>query len=125
MVEKLLYIGGLKNMENDLIIRFEKEDRKIVVNISQPDLAQLIHVIVAERLNVSKENIEISTENGEFDKEEFQEILISVHEEFSQEIEKFYDNIQRDIKTYYSYEDLGDIIIQKLKQDQQDEIIEG
>ena len=89
MVEKLLYIGGLKNMENDLIIRFEKEDRKIVVNISQPDLAQLIHVIVAERLNVSKENIEISTENGEFDKEEFQEILISVHEEFSQEIEKF------------------------------------
>jgi hypothetical protein len=110
-------------MENDLIIRFEKEDREIVVNISQPDLAQLIHAIVAERLNVSKENIEISTENGEFDKEEFQEILISVHEEFSQEIENFYDNIQKDIKTYYSYEDLGNIIIQKLKQDQQDVIM--
>ncbi len=51
----------------------------------------------------------------EFDKEEFLEILVNVHEEFVQEIEKFYENIQKDIKTYYSDEELSEIIINRLK----------
>lgn len=111
-------------MGNELIIRFKEENREIVVNILQPDLAQLIHAIVAEHLDVSKENIEINTANNEFDKEEFLDILISVHEEFSQEIDIFYDNIKKDINTYYSYEDLGSFIIDKIKNDQQKKIIE-
>lgn len=102
-------------MENDLCIKFKEENVDITINILQPDLASLIHQIVANDLKVTKENIEISTENVEFDKEEFLEILINVHEEFAQEIEKFYNNIQRDIKTYYSDEELSKMIIQKLK----------
>lgn len=102
-------------MENDLNIKFKQENLDININILQPDLAKLIHEIVANNLNVTKENVEISTENLEFDKEEFLEILINVHEEFVQEIEKFYGNIQNDIKTYYSNEELSEMIINKLK----------
>lgn len=102
-------------MENDLCIKFKEEDRNIIINILQPDLAYLIHEIVANHLKVTKENIEINTENIEFDKDEFLDILISVHEEFVQEINNFYNNIQRDIKTYYADEELSKMIIQKLK----------
>lgn len=102
-------------MENNLNIKFKQENVGINISILQPDLAKLIHEIVANHLNVTKENVEISTENLEFDKEEFLEILVSVHEEFVQEIEKFYNNIQKDIKTYYSDEELSEIIINKLK----------
>lgn len=102
-------------MENDLIIKFKQENLDISINILQPDLANLIHEIVANNLSVTKENVEISTENSEFDKEEFLEILVNVHEEFVQEIEKFYSNIQKDIKTYYSDEELSEMIINKLK----------
>lgn len=108
-------------MENDLNIRFIKEDTNILINILQPDLAKLIHKIVAENLYVSKENIEISTENANFDKDDFLEILINVHEEFEEEIEKFYKNIEKDIKTYYSDEELSEIIIQKVKECSDDE----
>lgn len=109
-------------MENNLLIRFKEENKEITIDILQPDLAKLIHAIVAEQLNVSKENIQINTENGEFDKEEFLDILISVHEEFSQEIDKFYNNIKKDIQTYYSYDELGDIIIDKLKSNPPEEV---
>lgn len=102
-------------MENDLNIKFVKEDINIVINILQPDLAKLIHKIVEENLCVSKENIEISAENSEFDKDEFLDILINVHDEFVREIDKFYQNIEKDIKTYYSDEELSEIIIQNIK----------
>lgn len=102
-------------MENNLNIKFKQENLDINISILQPDLAKLIHEIVANNLCVTKENVEISTENLEFDKEEFLEILVSVHEEFVQEIEKFYNNIQKDIKTYYSDEELSEIIINRLK----------
>ena len=102
-------------MENDLSIKFKKENIDITINILQPDLAQLIHQIVEYNLIVAKENIEICTDNMEFDKEEFLEILLSVHEEFVQEIDEFYSNIQKNIKTYYSDEELSEMIIQKLK----------
>lgn len=93
-------------MENNLKIGFRQEETEVVINIQQPDLAKLIHDVVSKNLNVSRENIEISTENQEFDKEEFLDIFISVHEEFFDEINKFYENIQHDIKTYYSDEEL-------------------
>ena len=102
-------------MENNLNIKFKQENLDINISILQPDLAKLIHEIVANNLCVTKENVEISTENLGFDKEEFLEILVHVHEEFVQEIEKFYENIQKDIKTYYSDEELSEIIINRLK----------
>lgn len=102
-------------MENNLCIKFRKEEVEVNINIQQPDLANLIHEIVGKNLCVSKENISIDTENQEFDKEEFLEILISVHEEFSEEINKFYANIENDISTYYSDEELSNLIINKLK----------
>lgn len=102
-------------MENDLCIKFKEENADVSINILQPDLANLVHEIVAKNLKITKENVEVSTENSEFDKEEFLEILVNVHEEFVQEIERFYSNIQNDIQTYYSDEELSKKIIQKLK----------
>lgn len=108
-------------MENDLCIKFKEENMDIIINILQPDLANLIHKIVANDLKVTKENVEISTGNLEFDKEEFLELLVNVHEEFAQEIDRFYSNIQNDIKTYYSDEELSKKIIQKLKENSYDQ----
>lgn len=118
MEEKLQFIGEWKSMENDLNIKFMQEKKEICINILQPDLAKLIHEIVAYNLHVTKENIDISAENKEFDKDEFLDILINVHEEFMLEIEQFYQNIQQDISTYYSDEELSKIIIQKLREDE-------
>lgn len=105
-------------MENDLTIKFKQENVDISINILQPDFANMIHEIVSNNLQVIKENMDIQTDNTEFDTEEFMDILISVHEEFAQEIEDFYKNIQEEIKTYYADEELSAKIIQELKKQQ-------
>ena len=73
-------------------------------------------MIVAEHLLVTKENMEITTENQEFDKEEFMNMLIEVHEEFNEEVDNFFDNIQSEINTYYSDEELSMEIIKRIKE---------
>jgi hypothetical protein len=52
--------------------------------------------------------IEISSDENNFDKQEFLELLIEVHEDFCEEIDKFYENINKD-------EDLSKHIIEKIK----------
>ena len=38
-------------MENDLCIKFKEENVDVSINILQPDLANLVHEIVAKNLN--------------------------------------------------------------------------
>ena len=102
-------------MENEIEIEFIKEKRNIILDIKQPDLADLVHSIVGEHLFVSKENVKITTENVNFDKEEFLDLLIDVHEEFCDEINKFYENVEEEIKTYYKDEELSAHIINTIK----------
>lgn len=102
-------------MENKINILFVKENINIQIDIQQPDLANLIHKIVAEHLLVSKENIEIFSDNSSFDKEEFLELLIEVHEDFCEEIDMFYENIDKEICTYYKDEELSKHIIEKIQ----------
>lgn len=102
-------------MENELMIKFLVESEEFILDIKQPDLAKLIHIVVEKNLMVTKENIRMETESKEFDVDEFLDIFIGVYEEFSEEITKFFVNIKRDIKTYYSNEELGDKIISKIK----------
>ena len=102
-------------MENNIKIIFQNEDREILLNILQPDLAQVIHIIVSENLVVSKENELIESDNQEFDKDEFLDILVTVYDEFSEEISKFFVNIKEEIKTYYESEELSDEIIKRKK----------
>ena len=104
-------------MENKLKILFKKEQKEVGLNIANPDLAQLVHKVVAERLVVSKENVEILTEDDNFDTEEFLDILVCVYEEFCGEIEKFFTNINNEIKTYYDDEVLGDEIIRRIQEE--------
>lgn len=103
-------------MENKLEIKFLDEKNDFQLDILQPDLAQLIHFLIENNISVTKENMKIKTENEGFDSEEFLEILVSVHDEFKNEIDKFYENIENEISTYYpEAEDLSNEIIEKLK----------
>ena len=68
-------------MENKINISFIKEEKNIEIDIQQPDLSNLVHKIIAEHLLVSETNIEISTDNDNFDKEEFLQMLIEVHQD--------------------------------------------
>ena len=102
-------------MENNIKIIFQNEDREILLNILQPDLAQVIHIIVSENLVVSKENVLIESDNQEFDKDEFLDILVTVYDEFSEEISKFFVNIKEELKTYYESEELSEEIIKRIK----------
>ena len=103
-------------MENKIKMAFIKENKEIEIDIANPDLAKLIHTIVAEELKMSRENIEISTDVENFDTEELLDILLGVHEEFCEEIDTFYANIKMDIKTYYDDEILGEEIIRRIKE---------
>lgn len=85
-------------MENKINISFIKEEKNIEIDIQQPDLSNLVHKIIAEHLLVSETNIEISTDNDNFDKEEFLQMLIEVHQDFCEEIDKFYKNIDKESK---------------------------
>lgn len=109
-------------MENKINVLFVKENINIQIDIQQPDLANLVHRIIGEHLLVSRENIEILTENDRFDKEEFLELLIEVHEDFCEEIDKFYENIDKEICTYYKDEELSKHIIEKIKDIYSEEI---
>lgn len=102
-------------MENKIAILFKKENKTIELDIKQPDLANLVHTIISEHLLVSKNNLEISSNENNFDKEEFLDLLIEVHGEFCDEINKFYKNIQKEICTYYKDEKLSETIINNIK----------
>lgn len=109
-------------MENKVILNFKKEDVNIEINIQQPDLANLVHRIIAEHLTVTKDNVEISSDEENFDKEEFLELLIEVHSDFCKVIDKFYENIDNEICTYYKDEELSKHIIGKIKEIYSEEI---
>ena len=104
-------------MENKIEILFEDEDFALELDIKQPDLAKVIHEIVSRHLVVSKENVSIRTKSEEFDTEEFLDILVNVYEEFSDEINQFFENIQKDIKTYYEMEELSEEVINRIKEE--------
>ena len=112
-------------MENEIEIIFQKENMSIILDIQQPDLAKLVHEIVAKHLFVSKDNIEIRTDNTTFDKEEFVELLVDVHEEFCEEVDSFYKNITQEINTYYKDEKLSSYIIERVKGIYSDEMNEN
>ena len=43
-------------------------------------------------------------------------MLIEVHQDFCEEIDKFYENIDKEIRTYYEDEELSKHIIEKIKE---------
>ena len=64
-------------------------------------------------LNIKNKSIEFVKN---FDKEEFLQMLIEVHQDFCEEIDKFYKNIDKEIRTYYEDEELSKHIIEKIKE---------
>ena len=102
-------------MENKIEIKFLKENTTIDIDIQQPDLAGLVRKIIAKHLDVSMENMKMSSTNEQFDTDEFSKLLIEVHEEYRCEIDSFFENIEREIRTYYNDEELSKHIISRIK----------
>lgn len=106
-------------MDNKIKIIFKKEEKEIDLDITNPDLAMLVHAVITEKLEMTKENVDITTKIENFDTDELLDIFICAHEEFCDEIEKFYTNIKKEIKTYYDDDELSEVIINKIRQDNQ------
>lgn len=106
-------------MDNKIKIIFKKEEREIDLDITNPDLAMLVHAVITEQLEMTKENVDITTKIDNFDTEELLDIFVCAHEEFCDEIEKFYTNIKKEVKTYYDDDELSEVIINKIRQDNQ------
>lgn len=99
-------------MENKISVCFNKEKDSFVLDISQPDLNGLIHLIIENHYDVSVENVTVTCDDEEaFDCETFKNMLVEVHEEFVLDIDNFFDNIKKDIETYYDDEELSKYII--------------
>ena len=46
MVVRSQFIGGWISMENKIVILFKNEEKKIEIDIANPDFANLIHRVV-------------------------------------------------------------------------------
>lgn len=78
---------------------------------------ELVRCIISKPLSVSKENLTITSSVDGFDCEEFLDILIEVNDEFKDELQQFYSNIQKEIKTYYDDDELARAIIARISPD--------
>lgn len=107
-------------MENNIHLTFKNEDYDFDLDYNQPNLAELVRCIISKPLSVSKENLTITSSVDGFDCEEFRDILIEVNDEFKDELQQFYSNIQKEIKTYYDDEELARAIIARISPDPTD-----
>ena len=104
-------------MENNIHLRFKNEDYDFDLYYDQPNLTELVRCIISKPLSVSKENLTITSSVDGFDCEEFLDILIEVNDEFKDELQQFYSNIQKEIKTYYDDDELARAIIARISPD--------
>lgn len=109
-------------MENKVLVSFLKENDCFELDINQPDLSGLIHLILKKHIVVTADNISVTCDDeDDFDCELFKDMLIEVHDEFSAEIDTFYKNIKIDISTYYNDEKLSEQIISELLKEENKE----
>lgn len=114
MVERMLLGRGLKNMGNKIIIHFIAENIDIELDFDQPDLSLFVKRVLSEHLRVTDDNLRINSTVDAFDTKEFAEILVNVHEEFVQDLDRFFENIEKEVSTYYD-DELSDEIIRRIR----------
>lgn len=95
-----------KSMENNkAIFSFMKEDKKFELNLDSPNFSEFVKNIILNNYEVTDENIKVELEKNDDNKidiDELKSIVIEIHKEYFDEIGKFYENIKKEIKTYYS-----------------------
>ena len=111
----MLLERGLKDMESKISIHFNQENVDIELDFEQPDLSLFVKKVLAEHLKVTDSNIQITSTVEGFDTKEFTEILVSVHEEFEEELNQFFKNIENEVSTFYD-DDLSTEIISRIKE---------
>ena len=102
-------------MENKINIHFNQENTDVELDFEQPDLSLFVKKVLSEHLNVTNSNIIITSTVESFDTKEFAEILVAVHEEFEEELNLFFENIEKDVSTYYD-DNLSKEIISRIKE---------
>lgn len=103
-------------MENKINIHFNQENTDVELDFEQPDLSLFVKKVLSEHLSVTNSNIIITSTVDSFDTKEFAEILVSVHEEFEEELSLFFQNIEKDVSTYYDDDNLSEEIISRIKE---------
>lgn len=101
-------------MENKITIHFIAEDIDIELDFEQPDLSMFVKKVLSNHLKVTEDNLQITSTVNAFDTKEFLTIFTSVHEEFEAELDLFFENIEKEISTYYD-DDLSTEIIKRIK----------
>ncbi len=98
-----------KNMESNIaIFSFKKENEQIELELDAPNFSEFVKKIIINNYEVSNDNISVElkkTDNGNIDLETLKSIVIEVHQNYSKEINKFYENIDKELQTYYSDDD--------------------
>lgn len=98
-----------KNMESNVaIFSFIKENEQIELELDAPNFSEFVKKIIINNYEVSNDNISIKlkkTDNKSIDLETLKSIVIEVHQNYSKEINKFYENIDKELQTYYSDDD--------------------
>ena len=98
-----------KNMESNIaVFSFIKENKQIKLDLDAPNFSEFVKKIIINNYEVSNDNISVELEksdNESIDLETLKSIVIEVHQNYFKEINKFYENIDKELQTYYSDDD--------------------
>lgn len=95
-----------KNMESNIVIfSFAKENKCIELELDAPNFSEFVKKIIIGNYEVSDDNISVvfkGPDNKNIDIETLKSIVIEVHQSYFEELNKFYENINKELMTYYS-----------------------
>ena len=95
-----------KNTENNVaVFKFNKENKILELNLDVPNFSEFVNQIVINNYDASEDNLEVTLKSNKadgIDVNELKNIVIEIHKQYLDEISMFYNNINKEIKTYYS-----------------------
>ena len=94
-----------KSMESNIaIFSFIKENQQLELELDAPNFSEFVKKIIINNYEVSDDNISVElkkSDNENIDLETLKSIVIEVHQGYSEEINQFYENVDKELQTYY------------------------
>lgn len=98
-----------KSMESNIaIFSFIKENQQLELELDAPNFSEFVKKIIINNYEVSDDNISVElkkSDNENIDLETLKSIVIEVHQGYSEEIKQFYENVDKELQTYYFDDD--------------------
>ena len=92
-------------MESNIaIFSFIKENQQLELELDAPNFSEFVKKIIINNYEVSDDNISVElkkSDNENIDLETLKSIVIEVHQGYSEEINQFYENVDKELQTYY------------------------